>query len=594
MKSTALILSLVIAANLHAADETLTVEQRLQSEHLKNTNEARSRFAKERKTDHIMQHGLFEDLRAILDVSAETEIARDEILAAAKKAGVRVVLFADPKKLKPEALRGERDGVLYFTASESGGGLKAFFTPPPLKFLPPVDDYESAKAAGFAGLQLCNRDKDQRAFSKALKDISANPAAWKELVENTARYPDEVFAASCDHRWSALERWDREIEERAFVAVGAQPEAGRITINGTVFDPYEISFRHQSTHILAREFNEADIRRAIREGNMYVAHDWLCDPTGFVFGAASNFGVFPMGDPAPYVTGTVRIVGFTPVAAQLKLIRNGAIVEEKFGSEINFTTSQPGTYRLEAWLKVDGEERPWIYSNPVYLKEAYDSIISQKLPTYGVSDKVELKKDITYADGKPEDADKHKLDIYAPKGKPNAPVLFFVHGGAWRTGDRSHYLPLGNRFASEGLLVVAPSYRLAPKNPYPAQIDDVAAAFAWTVKHIKEHGGDPERIYVSGHSAGGHLVSLLTLDPTHLEKHKLSPKFIKGTAALSGVYDLTAIGDSQASVFGTDNEFRRKASPLTYVNEAAPKFLVTYCQWDYMTLPAQAKSSTRR
>jgi acetyl esterase/lipase len=169
-------------------------------------------------------------------------------------------------------------------------------------------------------------------------------------------------------------------------------------------------------------------------------------------------------------------------------------------------------------------------------------------------------------------------------------VLFFVHGGAWRTGDRSHYLPLGNRFASEGLLVVAPSYRLAPKNPFPAQIVDVAAAFAWTVKHIKEHGGDPERIYVAGHSAGGHLVSLLTLDPSHLEKHNLSPKLIRGTAALSGVYDLTAIGDSQAAVFGTDKEFRRKASPLSYVNDAAPPFLVTYCQWDYMTLPAQAKS----
>ena len=223
-----------------------------------------------------------------------------------------------------------------------------------------------------------------------------------------------------------------------------------------------------------------------------------------------------------------------------------------------------------------------------YTKQAKVKATQKLLERIGKD--VVLKKDITYVDGKPEDAEKHKLDIYAPKGKQNAPVFFFVHGGAWRTGDRTLYLPLGNRFATDGLLVVAPSYRLAPKNPFPAQIDDVAAAFAWTVKHIKEYGGDPERIYVGGHSAGGHLVSLLTLDPIHLEKHKLSPKHIRGTAALSGVYDLTAIGDSQAAVFGTDKEFRRKASPHFFINNAAPPFLVTYCQWDYLTLPAQARA----
>jgi acetyl esterase/lipase len=176
-----------------------------------------------------------------------------------------------------------------------------------------------------------------------------------------------------------------------------------------------------------------------------------------------------------------------------------------------------------------------------------------------------------------------------PKGKTNAnlPVLFFIHGGAWKSGDRSNYVPLGNRYAKEGVITVVPSYRLAPKHPHPAQIEDAAAAFAWTVRHIAEYGGDTNRIYAAGHSAGGHLVALLSLDTDYLAKYQLSPKALRGVLAWSGVYNL-AIGESQESVFGKDMQGRRAASPLFYVKAGAPPFVVTYCQWDYFSLPGQA------
>ena len=74
---------------------------------------------------------------------------------------------------------------------------------------------------------------------------------------------------------------------------------------------------------------------------------------------------------------------------------------------------------------------------------------------------------------------------------------------------RSKYPAFASRFAKEGIVVVVPSYRLAPKHQHPAQIEDTAAAFAWTVAHAAEFGGDPKRITIMGHSAGGHLVSLL-------------------------------------------------------------------------------------
>jgi len=111
------------------------------------------------------------------------------------------------------------------------------------------------------------------------------------------------------------------------------------------------------------------------------------------------------------------------------------------------------------------------------------------------------------------------------------------------------------------------------------------------VQHIAEHGGDTNRIYVAGHSAGGHLAALLTLDTQYLAVRQLSPKLIRGVLALSGAYNLS--GEGMDSVFGKDPAARRAAAPLSYVRAPAPPFLVTYCQWDYFSLPAQAREFHR-
>jgi hypothetical protein len=128
-----------------------------------------------------------------------------------------------------------------------------------------------------------------------------------------------------------------------------------------------VSFRNLCTHILARELTEPEVRQALRDGHVYVSHDWLCDPTGFALGAVNNLGVFPMGDTA-VMTGNTRVVGLTPLPAKLKLIHHGVVVQETAGTNLTFVPKEPGAYRLEAWLTVDGEDRPWIYSNPVYLR----------------------------------------------------------------------------------------------------------------------------------------------------------------------------------------------------------------------------------
>jgi acetyl esterase/lipase len=198
---------------------------------------------------------------------------------------------------------------------------------------------------------------------------------------------------------------------------------------------------------------------------------------------------------------------------------------------------------------------------------------------------VEALRDISYTAGQSEDAAKHRLDIYRPVSARSATVLLFIHGGAWRMGDRSQYTVLGNRFAKEGILTAVTSYRLAPRNQHPAQIEDVAAAFAWVVRNVERYGGDPRRIFVAGHSAGGHLAALLSLDQRYLQALGLSSRDIRGVVALSGVYEIRG----PRSVFGSDPGALEQASPLRYVRAGAPPFLIAYCERDFVTLPAQAR-----
>ncbi|HHQ49601.1 MAG TPA: hypothetical protein ENK19_12055, partial [Acidobacteria bacterium] len=137
---------------------------------------------------------------------------------------------------------------------------------------------------------------------------------------------------------------------------------------------------------------------------------------------------------------------------------------------------------------------------------------------------------------------KHTLDIYQPHGRTGTPVLFFVHGGAWKQGDKNIYPELGNTFAGYyGFTTVVISYEIStdPWNAvFPEHIDDVADAFAWTFHHIAEYGGDPQRIWLFGQSAGGHLVSLLATDGSYLERRGLSTDRIRGVVTMSGAYDL--------------------------------------------------------
>jgi hypothetical protein len=159
----------------------------------------------------------------------------------------------------------------------------------------------------------------------------------------------------------------------------------------TDFDPYYRSFRNVATHILAPELSEGAIRSALQQGHAFVSHDWMCDASGFSFLLSTKGGVAPvllepgagrpgsrrdarstitqtlMGEERPFAEGQKLLARF-PTACHIRLLRNGRVVAEQEGDNLEHGVESPGVYRVEGWLKLDGEERPWIYSNPIYIR----------------------------------------------------------------------------------------------------------------------------------------------------------------------------------------------------------------------------------
>jgi len=207
---------------------------------------------------------------------------------------------------------------------------------------------------------------------------------------------------------------------------------------------------------------------------------------------------------------------------------------------------------------------------------------SETHPPAAKTFEVEGVADIDYYQGADADTIKHKLDLFLPKGHKDFPVLFFVHGGAWRQGDKNFfgfYSSLGKFYARRGIGTVVTNYRLSPKVTHPEHIKDVARAFAWTVKNISKYGGDPTALFVCGHSAGGHLVSLLATDRSYLKAEGIDKEeVIRGVIPISGVYRIPE-GVLQ-SIFGKDPKLARLAGPLEHVRAGLPPFCILFAEWD--------------
>jgi len=171
-----------------------------------------------------------------------------------------------------------------------------------------------------------------------------------------------------------------------------------------------------------------------------------------------------------------------------------------------------------------------------------------------------------------------KLHIWGPE-EPEAdgeqrPVLVFVHGGGWRSGDAGGYGYFGRAFVPEGFVVVLAGYRLGPDGIYPGMLEDTASAIAWTHANIAEHGGDPERIVIAGHSAGAYNVVQVALEDRWLAAHGLSPADISGVIGIAGPYDFAPFdSDSTIAAFG-HVEDAASTQPINFARADAPQMLL--------------------
>ena len=204
----------------------------------------------------------------------------------------------------------------------------------------------------------------------------------------------------------------------------------------------------------------------------------------------------------------------------------------------------------------------------------------------------EVQRDLPYT----KNADKlQTLDVYAPANAKDLPVVFWIHGGGWQAGDKSEVYDKPKVLNAKGFILVSTNYRLLPSVDMATLTRDVAKAIRWVHDHIAEHGGDPNRLLIMGHSAGAQLAALLCTDERYLQEEGLSLAIIKGCVPVDGdTYDIPAMIEvaemrqrlhslplpkfGHRIKFGNDPEKHKAFSAVTHVakNKGIPPFLILY------------------
>lgn len=212
-------------------------------------------------------------------------------------------------------------------------------------------------------------------------------------------------------------------------------------------------------------------------------------------------------------------------------------------------------------------------------------LLNAMAPSHAIT----VTSDVAYGEGP-----RRKLDLYAP-AQAHAPVVVFLYGGSWKSGDRSTYRFAGSAFADRGFLTVVPDYRVYPEVRYPDFIDDAAAAVAWTKSHIAAYGGDPDRVFLIGHSAGAQIAAMLTLDKAFLGRVGLDPdRDIAGMIGLAGPYDFLPLNDPDLDAIFAPAGDLRTTQPITYARAGAPPLLLLTGDTDTTVYPRNSRALADR
>jgi acetyl esterase/lipase len=181
---------------------------------------------------------------------------------------------------------------------------------------------------------------------------------------------------------------------------------------------------------------------------------------------------------------------------------------------------------------------------------------------------------------------RQRLDVYRPAQDAGlAPLVVFFYGGSWSSGERGDYRFVGEALASQGIVTVVADYRLSPAFRYPTFVQDSARAVRWALDHAVEHGADPARVFVMGHSAGAYNAAMLALDPRWLRAEERQPARLAGWIGLAGPYDFLPIVDRQTQVAFDWPHTPADSQPLAHASAASPPALLLAAAEDPLVNP---------
>ncbi|MBS1812066.1 MAG: histidinol phosphatase [Acidobacteria bacterium] len=280
-------------------------------------------------------------------------------------------------------------------------------------FLSHIEERPDWATDQLTGMEIYNHHADFKGeleFLKWLPQTLSDPDGIVKFKQLLADYPMEFFGATQDYLQDYIKKWDADSQQHRVTGVAANdchhnqvitvkvaaPDAIELWLTGDKdptfkvnakrapripeltkdkqpgdiiavvdIDPYDRSLSYVTTHILAQKQNESSIREALNQAHAYVSHDWFCDPTGFAFvvnKGTRQIGI--MGDGVKF-SAEMKLSVAAPTSGMIRLFRNGAMVQESKSNSMDYPVTEPGTYRAEVWLELDGEWRPWIYANQV-------------------------------------------------------------------------------------------------------------------------------------------------------------------------------------------------------------------------------------
>jgi len=342
--------------------------------------------------------GGYHDFPGVIHVhsllSHDSKGSVDEIVEAAKQNSLAFVIMTDHHNphVYTRGFEGWYDNILVLRGSEiikgcaghTGDtcnsllvlGLKNYLDPKPLTMAQIIDRVKQQGGLAFAAHPGAFKDWDSQGINgmeiyDLLDDAVDHP--WRfpkyftDIVYSYSDYSDQVFPTILDRPDDNLKKWDDLSQQRRWTGIAGNDAHQNIRVLGHQIDPYRLSFGLVRTHIMAKELNESEVLQALASGHAYVAFDTFSDSTGFVFWAGNDSFLGIQGDEVRQTPGLTLTID-SPVVGWMELVRNGTVIRTATTAHLSVPIEEAGVYRVQISLRISGQWRPWIFSNPIFVR----------------------------------------------------------------------------------------------------------------------------------------------------------------------------------------------------------------------------------